>query len=184
MRIVLIIVSMALFTAVNSSCYAGCNCDDWVVKGGYCVDYVKSRIPSFPIPTNASEIVNLKNKETTKITEGDVAIFSVSNYWHVAYVEKVHTDKHGNATSIDVSEMNFGRQVSFDDYQIKWQSKDKREWNRALCCGITSKYDQISKRKYVSLDTVKQIWTPSSGLLEDFSIKGDDATLGKVRLNF
>lgn len=166
---------------MHSSCYADCNCDDWVIRGGYCVNYIKSRIPTFPIPKNITEIANLKNKEIAKVTEGDVALFTVSNYWHVAYVEKVHMDKHGNTTAIDVSEMNFGEQMSFDEFQNKWSPKNKSEWNRALCCGVTNKYGQISLRKNIALNTVRQIWSPASTAFEGVSRGRGDTVFDNVR---
>jgi hypothetical protein len=129
-------------------------------KGGYCVDYVKTKIPSFPIPQNKDEIATLKNRDIFKVTAGDVAIFNFSNYWHVAYVEKVQLDQHGNATTIDVSEMNFGNQLSLNDFRNKWKQKSKSEWKRAICCGVTDNYDQTSARKNVALNTVTQIWSP------------------------
>jgi hypothetical protein len=55
---------------------ASCSCSDWMNKGGYCVDYVKEKIPTFPIPQNTTEIASLKNKEISEISEGDVAIFN------------------------------------------------------------------------------------------------------------
>lgn len=153
-----------MITCVHTSCNAGCNCDDWVLRGGYCVNYVKSRIPTFPIPKNTSEIAALKNKETAKVTVGDVAMFNFGNYWHVAYVEKVHMDKHGNSTAIDVSEMNFGRQISINEYKNRWGTKDENEWKRALCCGVTDKYDQTSMRTNIALNNINQIWSPVSNV--------------------
>ncbi len=145
---------------LHTRCYAGCNCDDWIKKGGYCVDYVKTKIPTFPIPQNTAEIAALKNRDTRKVTEGDVAIFNFSNYWHVAYVEKVQLDLHGNATSIDISEMNFGDQLSLNDFRNKWKQSSKSEWKRAVCCGVTDTYNQTNARKNVALNTVTQIWSP------------------------
>src|SRR5690242_2731935 len=101
-------VTVFSLIAVSSTAFAGCNCDDWMDRGGYCVDYVKTKIPTFPIPKSETEIEALKNREISKVEEGDVAIFDLGRYWHVAYVEKVHTDSRGRATAIDVSEMNFG----------------------------------------------------------------------------
>jgi hypothetical protein len=145
---------------MHTSCYAGCNCDDWVKRDGYCVDYVKTKIPTFPIPSNITEIASLKNRDIPEVTEGDVAIFDLGNYWHVSYVEKVHLDQQGNATTIDVSEMNFGKQMSFQEYMNRWGSKKASEWKRALCCGVTNNYDQTSVRINIPLNTVTQIWSP------------------------
>lgn len=156
------IIVIAFVITVHTRCYAGCNCDDWVKRGGYCVDYVKSKIPTFPIPHNVAEITAIKNKELPEVAEGDVAIFDLGNYWHVAYVEKVHLDQQGKATSIDTSEMNFGRQMSFREYTDKWSPKNVSEWKRALCCGVTDKYGTASVQKNVELNTVKQIWSPTS----------------------
>jgi hypothetical protein len=150
-------------------------------KGGYCVDYIKTKIPLFPIPQNTTEIANLKNKDIPEVTEGDVAMFYISNYWHVAYVEKVHLDQQGNATSIDVSEMNFGGHMSFGEYKNKWRQKSRSEWKRALCCGVTDNYDQTSSRKNVALNTVKQIWSPVSAVSEDVNEERDVTIFGKVR---
>jgi hypothetical protein len=168
-------------TVLYSSCYAGCNCDDWMVKGGYCVDYVKTKVPSFPIPLNTTEIAALKNKDIPEVTEGDVALFSISNYWHVAYVEKVHLDQHGNVTAIDVSEMNFGDQLSFNEFRKKWKQKSKSEWKRAICCGVTDNYDETGARKNVALNTVKQLWSPVVAASESAKEERDDTAFDKIR---
>ena len=182
MRRIPVIVTIIVITGMlHTSCYAGCNCDDWMKKGGYCVDYIKTKIPIFPIPQNTTEIANLKNKDIPEVTEGDVAMFYISNYWHVAYVEKVRLDQQGNATSIDVSEMNFGGHMSFGEYKNKWRLKSRSEWKRALCCGVTDNYDQTSSRKNVALNTVKQIWSPVSTVYEDVNEERDVTIFGKVR---
>jgi len=169
MRRIPIIVTAIAITVMPTRSYADCNCDDWMKRDGYCVDYVKTKIPTFPIPNNAVEIAALKNKEIPDVTEGDVAIFNLGNYWHVSYVEKVHTDQHGNATAIDVSEMNFGGQLSFEEYKNRWIPKSESEWKRALCCGVTNKYGQTTLRKNIPLKTVKQIWSPISAASEGVS---------------
>lgn len=181
MRILVIVATILITGMSHTSCYAGCNCDDWMKKGGYCVDYVKTKIPTFPIPQNTDEIAVLKNKDIPEVTEGDVALFDFSNYWHVAYIEKVHLDQHGNATSIDVSEMNFGDQMSFNEYKKKWRQKSRSEWKRALCCGVTDNYDQTSSRKNVDLNTVKQIWSPASMTSESVKREHDGTVFDKVR---
>jgi len=149
-------------------------------KGGYCVDYVKTRIPAFPIP-NKEEMPNLKNTGISNVTEGDVAIFTIKNYWHVAYVEKVHSNRWGEATAIDVSEMNFGDELTFAEFKDKWKSKSKAEWNRALCCGITDNYDEMSFRKNVDINTVKQIWSPDDVEFEDIGERRIQAIANKVK---
>lgn len=181
MNLLSIIITAILITGVQTSCYASCNCDDWMKKGGYCVDYIKTKIPTFPIPQTISEITTLKNKDIPDITEGDVAIFYFRNYWHVAYVEKVHRDQQDVATAIDVSEMNFGGDMSFAEYKQKWKEKSKSEWKRALCCGVTDNYDETSSRKNVSLTTVKQIWSPVPPASDDGNRERDDTILDKVR---
>lgn len=181
MRILAIAATFVITGMQHTSCYADCNCDDWVEKGGYCVDYVKSRIPAFPIPQNTTEIAVLKNREISDVTEGDVAMFNFSNYWHVAYVEKVHQDQQGNATAIDVSEMNFGDQMSFNEFKKKWRQKSRSEWERALCCGVTDNYDQTGSRKKVALNTVKQIWSPDSAVSGVAKKERDDTVFDKVR---
>jgi hypothetical protein len=181
MRILVLTAAFVAATMLHTSCYAGCNCDDWMAKGGYCVDYVKAKVPSFPSPRNTTEITALKNKDIIEVTEGDVALFSISNYWHVAFVEKVHLDQHGNATAIDVSEMNFGDQLSFNEFRKKWKQKSKNEWKRAICCGVTDNYDQASARKNVSLNTVKQIWSPVVAASESAKEEHDDTTFDKIR---
>ncbi|HJV35324.1 CHAP domain-containing protein [Geomonas sp.] len=154
------ILLAALLSGAQTRCYAvSCNCNDWIERQGYCVDYVKERIPTFPVPTK-DDMPALQNTGVDNITEGDVAIFTIKNYWHVAYVEKVHRDQHGDATAIDVSEMNFGDTVSFPEFRAKWQAKSKAEWSRALCCGVTENYDRITFREDIPLSTVKQVWSP------------------------
>jgi hypothetical protein len=147
MKCYIIIMIILVITTESENSFAGCNCDDWMNRGGYCVDYVKTKIPSFPIPKSVAEITTLKNREISKVEEGDVAIFDLGRYWHVAYVEKVHQDSHGSATAIDVSEMNFGGQISFQEYRNIWNQKNESEWKRALCCGVTKKYDRIPLNK-------------------------------------
>ena len=182
MRRIPLLVTVLVTTLMHTSCYARCNCDDWMNKGGYCVDYVKTRIPTFPIPKTDIEIAALKNRETAKVEEGDVAIFDLGDYWHAAYVEKVHLDQHGAATAIDVSEMNFGGQLSFQEYRNKWNQKNESEWKRALCCGVTKKYDQLSRRKKIALDSVDQIWSPDTAASQVISGERRDGTvLEKVR---
>jgi len=181
MRRISIIATAIVITVMHSRCYAGCNCDDWMDKGGYCVDYVKTKIPTFPIPKTVTEIAALKNKEASKVTEGDVAIFDLGNYWHVAYVEKVHLDQQGKATAIDVSEMNFGPQISFDEYKKRWGTNKKSEWKRSLCCGVTKKYDRTSLRKNIALDSVEQIWSPVSAASQEISLAHSDTLMHKVR---
>ena len=158
MRLKAIMATAFAITVMHSNCHADCNCDDWMKGAGYCVDYIKTRIPAFPIPYNVREIAAINNKEIPEVTEGDVAIFDIGKYWHFSYVEKVHRDQHGNAMAIDVSEMNFGGQMSFDEY--KWIPKNESEWKRAVCCGVTDKYGQMSLRNYIPLNTIKQIWSP------------------------
>jgi hypothetical protein len=155
-----ILIALLSVTATNSS--ADCNCDDWVKKGGYCVDYVKSRIPIFPIPQDATAIISLKNKEIKDVEKGDVVIFDLGRYWHVAFVEKVHFDRQGNAKAVDVSEMNFGSQMSFEYFKDKWGLASKIEWKRAICCGITKAYGKTGKRMNIELNYINQVWTSES----------------------
>lgn len=162
MKLMQIIITTIVFTGTASLCHAGCSCDDWVSQGGYCVDYVKEKIPEFPIPKSRAEIAELKNRDIEDIAAGDVAIFKLRNYWHVSYVEKVYFDAGGNATAIDMSEMNFGGKLSFNEYKSRWKSKNRSEWERAVCCGVTDNYDEKSVRKNVPLHTVTQVWSPDS----------------------
>jgi len=180
-RILLISLSIAVAGVYTKVHAASCSCSDWMNKAGYCVDYVKEKIPEFPIPQNTTEIASLKNKEISEITEGDVAIFSLRNYWHVAYVEKVHRNQQGIASAIDVSEMNFGDQMSFDEFRASWKSTNENEWKRAICCGVTDKYDQMSFRKNIALDTVKQIWSPDSAESESVSVRRARTAVDKVK---
>jgi hypothetical protein len=163
-EILMKIIAMSLVTLIASGaacCYAvDCSCDDWMEKGGYCVDYVKDRIPTFQIPYK-DDMPALNNVERAEVEEGDVAIFSIKNYWHVAYVEKVHRDQVGKATAIDVSEKNFGDELSFAEFKSRWNSNSRYEWNRAVYCGITDNFDRITRRQYIPLDTVKQLWSPN-----------------------
>jgi len=181
-RILVIIIAIVISGMAHTSSYAAsCSCDDWMEKGGYCADYVKSRIPAFQIPNNKDEIEDLKNKDIPDVAEGDVAIFTISNYWHVAYVEKVHRDQEGDASAIDVSEMNFGDQLSFAEFKNKWKSKSETEWQRAICCGITDNYGQTSSRKKVALNMVRQIWSPAAAASEGIGGRRVKNMVGKVR---
>lgn len=160
-----IFIFLTVFSMGGHAHADSCNCDDWMERGGYCVDYIKERIPSFPTPYK-SDMPNLKNADVADVTEGDVAVFALKNYWHVAYVEKVHRDERGEATAIDVSEMNFGGDLSFPEFRARWRSKSPQEWQRAACCGITDTYDQTTLRKNVDLSTVTQIWSPDDAAAE------------------
>jgi hypothetical protein len=180
-RIAVIVVTSALISGMGTSCFAmRCNCNDWMERGGYCVDYIKERIPSFPMPYK-DDMPNLKNTAIANITEGDVAIFTIKNYWHVAYVERVHRNERGEATTIDVSEMNFGDDLSFREFKAKWKSSNRDEWYRASCCGVTDNYDIITIRKNVDLDTVKQIWSPDDVPSEGLGRRRLQAIAGRVR---
>jgi hypothetical protein len=182
MKRIPILVTAVVITFMHTGCYAACNCDDWMNRGGYCVDYVKTRIPTFPIPKSVAEIAALSNKATSKVEQGDVAIFDLGNYWHVAYVEKVHLDSQGTATAIDVSEMNFGGRMPFEEYKNRWGAGKESEWKRSLCCGVTKKYDRRSTRKNIALDSVEQIWSPDTAATQVISGGRRDGTvLEKVR---
>jgi len=181
MKPIQILAAAALVTLLRTSCHAGCNCDDWMDRGGYCVDYVKTRIPAFPIPKTDAEITALKNRDTAKVEEGDVAIFDLGRYWHVAYVEKVHLDSQGTPTAIDVSEMNFAGQPSFLEYRNRWKQKNEGEWRRALCCGVTKKYNQTSVRKNIALGSVEQIWSPDTSAARENNPGQPDTLLEKAR---
>lgn len=178
---ILFAVSALTVCGTADSFALNCDCGDWMSKGGYCVDYIKERIPGFPIPQNTTEIASMKNKPVTEITEGDVAIFNFSNYWHVAYVEKVHRGPKGDARLIDVSEMNFGDRLTRDEFKGKWKSRNEREWQRAICCGVTDKYDELSFRKNVAVNTVTQVWSPDPDDLEAVRTRKDRGVVDKVR---
>lgn len=160
--------------------HAACNCEDWMDRGGYCVDYVKSRIPSFPIPMR-DDMPSLKNAEVAEISEGDVAVFTIKSYWHVAYVERVHRNAQGEPISIDVSEMNFGDEPTFREFRSKWKLANREEWNRALCCGITDNYDEITTRRNVDIETVRQIWSPDDAAREGTAGGRFKALMGRVK---
>ena len=184
MNLISVLVLTVLISGFHTSCYAvRCNgaCDDWMGKDGYCVDYVNTKIPIFPDALTKEDMVDLKNTDIPDVTEGDAAIFTIKNYWHVAYVEKVHRNHSGEATAIDVSEMNFGNELSFAEFKAKWKSKSQAEWNRARCCGITDNFDQVSSRKNVALSTVTQIWSPDHVVSEDAGGHRVKAITGKVR---
>jgi hypothetical protein len=184
MRRIPLSVTAVVITGMHTACYAGCNCDDWMNRGGYCVDYVKTKIPTFPIPKTDAEISALNNKGIPEVSEGDIAIFDLGNYWHAAYVEKVHLDQHGRATAIDVSEMNFGGQLSYDEYKKRWNPGNEGEWKRALCCGVTNRYDLTGLRKDIALSSVKQIWSPASAASRENSAGQSDTLLEKAREAF
>jgi hypothetical protein len=177
----IIVLTIAISSTYTCSYAVSCNCEDWMGRGGYCVDYIKTRIQTFPNPQYKEEMEVLKNTDTSNITEGDVAVFTIKNYWHVAYVENVHRNLRGDATTIDVSEMNFGDELSFGEFKTTWKSKSQAEWNRALCCGVTDNYDQVSFRKNVAIATVKQIWSPDDVVSESAGARRVKALIGKAK---
>lgn len=176
-----VIILAIMMAGTHTCCFAGYDCTDWMNKGGYCVDYVKSIIPAFPIPQNTDEIEDLKNKNIPDVTEGDVALFSIRNYWHAAYVENVHRNQQGDALAIDVREMNFGDQLTFAEFKSNWKSKSTFEWQRAIYCGVTDDYGQTSTRKNVALNTVTQIWSPDTSVPEGGNSWRGKAIVNKVR---
>ena len=169
MKYIMAILVVIFTLSYSSTGFAGCNCEDWVIRGGYCVDYVKSKISSFPIPKDVAAIKLLKNEDVNDVKKGDVALFSLNHYWHVAYVENVHPDENGDAATIDVSEMNFGGHPSLEDFMFRWGSNGEREWKRAVCCGVTNAYGQIGTREHIELSTVTQIWSPDSQVMHLFT---------------
>jgi surface antigen len=64
------------------------------------------------------------------VVRGDVAIFDLGRYWHVAYVENVRRDHRGNAISIDISEKNYGPRMTPDHYRKTWGSRHGSEWEK------------------------------------------------------
>ena len=93
----------------------------------------------------------------------------------------MHLDQHGNATAIDVSEMNFGDQLSLNEFRNKWKQKSKNEWKRAICCGVTDNYDLAGARKNVALNTVKQLWSPVVAASESAKLEHDNTAFDKIR---
>ena len=164
MKPIVEIVVVILLLLQTKTCFASWSCDDWVARRGYCVDYVKSRVPSFPLPGSVAEIARLDNKSIRKVAKGDVAIFDLGRYWHVAYVENVYRDKNGNVLSIDVSEKNYGEKMTQGVFKKKWDSHTPSDWQRAVWCGVTSNYGQTSLRTNVAIDSVEQIWSPKPSL--------------------
>ena len=159
-------IQAALMIAISfmtvPSCFATCDCTEWIARNGYCVDYIKTRIGKFPVPQSASEIMVLKNREPDDVEEGDVAIFTISNYWHVAYVEGVNKDTDGNVSSIDVSEMNYGPPISSGTLASRWGLTSPDDLRLAACCGITENYNLVGNRANIPVQTIKQVWTPDS----------------------
>jgi len=155
---------VALLSLPATESHADCSCEDWIDKGGYCVDYIKSRIPAFPVPYSIQAIKSLHNEEVHDIRKGDVALFTVSNYWHTAFVEKVHFDRWGNPLAIDVTEMNYGEPPTYEEFTARWGRVSPQEWQRALCCGVTKDYGRSEARAGIPIGSVYQVWSPPSVL--------------------
>ena len=155
---------VTLFAALPTICFADCNCSDWISKGGYCVAYVRSRINSLPSPQGAAAINIPSNKDIKDVEEGDAAIFAVGKYGHVAYVEKVNRDNNGKAVSINVSEMNYGKNYTLDEFVKRWnpdKKNAKSELDRAVCCGVTSLYMVQKPRTSIPIKSIDHIWSPN-----------------------
>ena len=167
MKLLLVLLHVLLTMTAPACVFADCNCDDWVLRGGYCVDYVKARVPSFPFPQTHQEMLSLNNRETWQIADGDVAIFFMGSFWHVAIVERVYLDRFGAVTAVDVSEMNYGRPVSQTTFSEKWGDDGLAGWERAVCCGVTEGYAREASRKMVDIATVRQVWSPVAAELEN-----------------
>ncbi|QWV95625.1 hypothetical protein KP004_03580 [Geomonas oryzisoli] len=123
----------------------------------------------------------LKNADIADVTEGDVAIFTIKSYWHVAYVERVLRNAQDEPVTIDVSEMNFGDEPTFAEFRSRWKSANREEWSRALCCGITDNYNEITTRKNVAIETVHQIWSPDDAARDGTARRRLKALLGRVK---
>lgn len=164
MKIILLFCVALMLSISCTESHADCTCDDWIGKGGYCVDYIKSRIPAFPVPYSIQAIKSLHNEELRDISKGDVALFTVSNYWHTAYVEKVHFDRKGNPVAIDVTEMNFGELPTYEEFTARWGHMPPHEWQRARCCGVTNDYGRTEARTGIPIGSIHQVWSPPSVL--------------------
>jgi hypothetical protein len=64
---------------METSCYAACNCGDWMNKGGYCVDNVKTKISTSPVLKTDTEIAALNNKGIPEVTEGPAALLAAND---------------------------------------------------------------------------------------------------------
>jgi hypothetical protein len=73
MRRIQLLAAAVVIAIMDTSCYAACNCDDWMNRGGYCDDYVKTKISTFPIPKTDAEIAALNNKGIPEVSEGPLA---------------------------------------------------------------------------------------------------------------
>ncbi len=164
MQHLVLLVAAFLPLCLASPCWCAWDCDDWERRRGYCVDYVKSRIPSFPIPRSEADVSRLNNRVPARIRRGDVALFDMGRYWHLAYVERVRRDRWGRASSIDVSEWNFGPPLTRESFRATWNQAAPPPWQRAVWCGVTEKFGRSGTRTGIPIQRVDQVWTPSPSL--------------------
>lgn len=146
LSISMVFVTMVFFSNLPFAS-ASPDCSKYIKMGGYCTDYVKSKVKPKNAPSGDAKTWpnNVSKKDVKK---GDAAIFkSVGSYGHVAYVEKVNLDKKKNPTSVDISEMNWGGKppMMLSDYALR------------VSCGVTDKFGVVSKRT-VSINDVSGFW--------------------------
>lgn len=109
---------------------------------GYCTDYIQQRLGRKP---SGDAGTWPGNTSVASIRQGDVAIFNVGSYGHVAYVEQVIADKSGKPTHIRVSEMNWAPVLPGAENQK---------------CAITSNFGKVTTRPAVPIAAVARVWRP------------------------
>lgn len=126
----------------------GADCSKYLGRG-YCTDYIQV-ITGSTQGGNAKDWVS--NIEKQDVAVGDVAIFTLGAYGHVAFVESVRLDDRGAPQSVDLSEWNYSKEYVDPD------------------CVVTSSFGITTKRRNVSLNTISGFWRAEGNLAVDRNI--------------
>jgi surface antigen len=110
---------------------------------GYCTDYVQQRLGRRP---SGDAGTWPGNTPVAQIRAGDVAIFTLGSAGHVAVVDQVFVDKKtGNAASVRLSEMNWGK--------VKSDAESQR-------CVVTQNFGKLRTDRTVSVSSIARVWRP------------------------
>jgi hypothetical protein len=116
-------------------------CQKWIDEKGYSTDYIEQKTGKRQEGL-ASEWRG--NVASQNIQAGDVVLIRppVRDAMHAAFAEEIRRNAEGTASSIRISEWNWGRMT------------DQR-------CLITENFGKLSPSRWISLDAVAQVWRPT-----------------------
>lgn len=134
-------VCLGFALAIASALVYAADCSQYLGKG-YCTDYIFAqtgqRQPGDAQDWNGDHDLSLLQK-------GDVAIFDLGTYGHVALVENVNKDSSGTPVSVNLSEWNYGPTYV----------------NEA--CAVTNAFGIRGTRENIPVSTVDRFWHIGKG---------------------